>query len=71
MRCSIGCGPCGGRWRAARGGDGGAPSVREAGDVPFDALDCYPGAESSVIVMDGERIEGDWVSDGEGGFFVG
>lgn len=40
-------------------------------DVPFDALDCYPGAESSVIVMDGERIEGDWVSDGEGASFVG
>lgn len=40
-------------------------------DVPFDALDCYPGAESSVIVMEGERVEGDLVSDGEGGSFAG
>ena len=47
------------------------PAFGKPMDVPFDALDCYPGAESSVIVMDGERIEGDWVSDGEGASFVG
>lgn len=34
--------------------------------VPFDALDCYPGAESSVIVMEGDRV-----SDSEGGSFAG
>ena len=61
--------------RALANGTGAAtvvpPAFGKPVDVPFDALDCYPGAESSVIVMDGERIEGDWVSDGEGGFFVG
>ena len=47
------------------------PAFGRPVDVPFDALDCYPGAESSVIVMEGERAEGDWVSDGEGASFVG
>lgn len=28
-------------------------------DVPFDALDCYPGAESPVIVMEGDGAEGE------------
>lgn len=53
--------------RALASGTGAAmavpPAFGKPVDVPFDALDCYPGAESSVIVMDGERIEGDWVSD--------
>ncbi|MFR7404463.1 MAG: hypothetical protein ACLUW6_07645 [Coriobacteriaceae bacterium] len=61
--------------RALASGTGAAmavpPAFGKPVDVPFDALDCYPGAESSVIVMDGERIEGDWVSDGEGASFVG
>lgn len=61
--------------RALASGTGTAmavpPAFGKPVDVPFDALDCYPGAESSVIVMDGERIEGDWVSDGEGASFVG
>ena len=61
--------------RALASGTGAAmavpPAFGKPVDVPFDALDCYPGAESLVIVMDGERIEGDWVSDGEGASFVG
>lgn len=47
------------------------PAFGRPVDVPFDALDCYPGAESSGIVMEGERVEGDLVSDGEGGSFAG
>lgn len=47
------------------------PAFGRPVDVSFDALDCYPGAESSVIVMEGERVEGDLVSDGEGGSFAG
>lgn len=47
------------------------PAFGRPVDVSFDALDCYPGAESSVIVMEGERAEGDLVSDGEGGSFAG
>lgn len=47
------------------------PAFGRPVDAPFDALDCYPGAESSVIVMEGERVEGDLVSDGEGGSFAG
>ena len=47
------------------------PAFGRPVDVSFDALDCYPGAESSVIVMEGERVEGDWASDGEGGSFAG
>lgn len=61
--------------RALASGAGAAtvmpPAFGRPVDVPFDALDCYPGAESSVIVMEGERAEGDWVSDGEGASFVG
>lgn len=47
------------------------PAFGRPVDVSFDALDCYPGAESSVIVVEGERVEGDLVSDGEGGSFAG
>ena len=61
--------------RALASGAGAATVVPPAFggpvDVPFDALDCYPGAESSGIVMEGERVEGDLVSDGEGGSFAG
>lgn len=61
--------------RALASGTGAAtvvpPAFGRPVDVPFDALDCYPGAESSVIVMEGERVEGDWVSGGEGGSFAG
>ena len=61
--------------RALANGTGAAtvvpPAFGRPVDVPFDALDCYPGAESSVIVMEGERVEGDWASDGEGGSFAG
>lgn len=61
--------------RALGSGAGAAmvvpPAFGRPVDVPFDALDCYPGAESSVIVMDGERVEGDWVSDGEGASSAG
>ena len=61
--------------RALASGAGAAtvvpPAFGRPVDVPFDALDCYPGAESSGIVMEGERVEGDLVSDGEGGSFAG
>ena len=61
--------------RALASGAGAAtvvpPAFGRSVDAPFDALDCYPGAESSVIVMEGERVEGDLVSDGEGGSFAG
>ena len=61
--------------RALASGAGAAtvvpPAFVRPVDAPFDALDCYPGAESSVIVMEGERVEGDLVSDGEGGSFAG
>ena len=61
--------------RALASGAGAAtvvpPAFGRPVDAPFDALDCYPGAESSVIVMEGERVEGDLVSDGEGGSFAG
>lgn len=62
-------------WRALASGAGATtvvpPTFGRPVDVPFDALDCYPGAESPVIVVEGERIEGDWASDGEGGSFAG
>ena len=61
--------------RALASGAGAAtvvpPAFGRPVDVPFDALDCSPGAESSGIVMEGERVEGDLVSDGEGGSFAG
>ena len=61
--------------RALASGAGAAtvvpPAFGRPVDVPFDALDCDPGAESSGIVMEGERVEGDLVSDGEGGSFAG
>lgn len=47
------------------------PAFGRPVDVPFDALDCYPGAESSVIVMEGDQAEGDWASGSEGGTFAG
>lgn len=31
------------------------PAFGRSVEVPFDALDCYPGAESSVIVAEGNR----------------
>lgn len=60
--------------RALASGTGAAtvvpPAFGRPVEVSFDALDCYPGAESSVVVMEGERVEGDWVSDDEGGSFA-
>lgn len=61
--------------RALASGAGAAtvapPAFGRPVDVPFDALDCYPGAESSVIAMESDPAEGDWVSGGEGGSSAG
>lgn len=50
-------------WRALASSAGAAtvvpPAFGRPVDVPFDALDCYPGAESPVIVMEGDRAEGE------------
>lgn len=46
-------------WRALASGTGAAtvapPAFGRPVEVPFDDLDCYPGAESSVIVAEGNR----------------
>lgn len=42
------------------------PAFGRPADVPLDALDCYPGAESPVIVAEDACVEGDGALDGVG-----